>query len=217
MARILLIHHDKPTREFLKHQAADHEVVAPKDLKSAMRQLVEVPPEVVVVGQDGQEEGLKLLRWMRQNVLATPVIVLLGRGGIRHRPAVMKLGAAATLDLPVDRGRLNRQVDAVLAAARQAAAGPPPITEEELDANLSVLETALNRKMVCFAGRNQVFIQSTLTGAAATRPRICLRCSLRAEYGLNREVYYEFIRSVCCRDPDRCEAVRQFRHERETA
>jgi hypothetical protein len=32
-----------------------------------------------------------------------------------------------------------------------------------------------------------------------------------------REVYYEYIRDVCCSDPDRCEAARRFRDTREIA
>jgi hypothetical protein len=124
---------------------------------------------------------------------------------------------AGTLDQPIDRARLNAEIAAALAAARQAAAGPPPITPEESATNLSVLENTLNRRMRCSAGRNQVFIQSTVMGTVTTRPRICLKCRLRAEYGLARDVYYEYIRDVCCGDPRRCEAARRFGASREIA
>ena len=155
--------------------------------------------------------------WLRARVLDTPVIVLLGRAGAVYKPALQELGAAAVLDYPLDRTRLKSQIAAALESAQQAAAGPPPVTEEELRSNLSLLETSLNRNMRCVAGRSQVFIQSLLAGVMPTRPRICLRCPLRAEYGMPREVYYEYIRDVCCKEPDRCEAFRRFRETRETA
>ena len=100
--------------------------------------------------------------------------------------------------------------------ARAAAdAAPPPITAEEGSANLSRLESHLNKHMKCFAGRNQVYIQSMILGSATSRPRIALKCNLRAEYGLNRDVYYEWIRDTCCGDPKRCEAYREFMENHE--
>jgi hypothetical protein len=87
----------------------------------------------------------------------------------------------------------------------------PPLSEEELTANLSELEHKLNREMKCPAGRNQVFIRSLLTGTNTTRPRIALKCHLRQEIGLPREVFYEHIRDVCCTDPEQCEAYRALK------
>lgn len=218
MARVLLIHHDPVAREFLKSIAADHTIELAKDIVAARKVLVQSPPDLVLVSQDArQEHATNLLRWMRQSTLETPVIAVLGRTGAAHKPALLKLGVAGMLGHPIDRKRLNDQIAAVLEVAQEAAAGPPPITDEEAGANLSMLETALNRRMRCFAGRNQVFIQSTFTGGGTTRPRICLRCPLRADYGLPREVYYEFVRDICCGEPEQCEAVRRFGASRETA
>lgn len=92
----------------------------------------------------------------------------------------------------------------------QEAAGPP-ITPEELTANLSDLERKLNRTMKCTAGKNQVYIRSLLTGMSTTKPRITLKCPLRRDIGQSPEVFYEHIRDVCCADPDTCEAWRQFK------
>lgn len=218
MARVLLIHHDKAARDILQVMAADHEVEVAKDILAARKTLVQSPPDVVLASQENQQEhALKLLHWMRENTLKTPVIAVLGRTGAAHKTALLKYGVAGTLEYPFDRAVVNSQIASAVAAAREAAAGPPPITPEELAANLSVLENTLNRRMRCVAGRNQVYIQSTVMGTVTTRPRVCLRCPLRADYGLAREVYYEYIRDVCCGDPDRCEAARRFGESREIA
>lgn len=87
----------------------------------------------------------------------------------------------------------------------------PPITAEEEGANLSELEHKLNREMKCPAGKNQVFIRSLLTGNGTTQPRIALKCHLRREIGLKPQVFYEYIRDVCCSDPEQCEAYRDLK------
>ena len=90
-------------------------------------------------------------------------------------------------------------------------AAGPPLTEDELNANLSELERRLNEEMRCPAGKNQVCIRSVLGGSGQTRPRIMLRCPLRKDVGLEPEVYYEHIRDVCCRNPDQCPAYEAFK------
>jgi len=87
----------------------------------------------------------------------------------------------------------------------------PPLTPDELTGNLSLIERKLNRQMRCPAGRNQVYIRSLLTGQSTTRPRIALKCSLRRDIGERPEVFYEYIRDVCCCDPEYCEAWQQLK------
>ena len=86
----------------------------------------------------------------------------------------------------------------------------PPLTTEELTGNLSLLERQLNRHMKCAAGKNQAYIRSLLTGQTTTRPRIALKCPLRRDIGLTPDVFFEYIRDVCCGDPRQCEAWRHF-------
>lgn len=86
----------------------------------------------------------------------------------------------------------------------------PPITAEEMSTNISQLQTRLNREMKCFAGRNKVYLQSLIGGSRPSRPRVALKCPLRGDIGLRKDVYYEFIRDICCGDPGRCEAARHF-------
>jgi hypothetical protein len=87
----------------------------------------------------------------------------------------------------------------------------PPISPQELNGNLSDLEREFNAQMKCHAGKNQVFIRSLLTATGTTQPRITLKCPLRRDIGLNPAVFYEYIRDVCCSDPEQCEAYRRFK------
>ncbi len=219
MHHVLVIHHDKATRTHLESLLRGrHEVEGAVDLVNGIKQMARRRPDVIVVGHDREKgEGLRLLKYLRDNVLKTPVVAVLGRGAGTAQPALMKLGAKAILESPVTPERMQEAIVTAIEAKKKADAGPPPISEEELQSNLSVLERSLNGKMRCFAGRNQVYIQSMILGRATSRPRIALKCSLRAEYGLNKDVYYEFIRDVCCQNPGRCEAVERFQAERETA
>lgn len=82
----------------------------------------------------------------------------------------------------------------------------PPLTPDELTGNLSEMQKDLNRNMKCPAGRNQVYVRSLLTGNSTTRPRIALKCSLRRDIGQTPEVFYEYIRDICCGDHEECEA-----------
>ena len=219
MAKVLVIHHDASVRAILESLARQsHHVECAKDLKSGIRQMVRSKPDVILVGHDAsKKEGFRLLRYMKINVLSTPVVVVVSRGAGVLQPALVKLGAKAFVEYPLDHSRLEEALASALKAAEAARGGPPPISEEELQGNLSVLERQLNQRMKCFAGRNQVFIHSLLMGTRTTRPRIALRCPLRADYGLNQDVYYEFIREVCCGEPGQCAAAQQFRAARETA
>ncbi len=87
----------------------------------------------------------------------------------------------------------------------------PPLTPEELTGNLSKLQNELHARMVCPAGRNQVYVRSLLTGTATTRPRIALKCSLRRVIGQTPEVFFEHFRDVCCNNPELCEAWRAMK------
>ncbi len=220
MARVLVIHHDRKIRTLLEtHTRAAHEVDAVKDLVSGMKRVTKARPDVIVVGHDTQkQQGGRLLKYMRDNRVQLPVILVASPGAGSFQPMAMKLGAKGFLEYPVDQDRLNAAIQQAQVRHAEVTAEPPPVTQEELDGNLSMLENDLNRRMKCFAGKNQVYLHSKIHGGGRrTRPRISLKCQLRAEYGLNRDVYYEFIHDVCCGDPSQCEAVQKFRQSRETA
>ncbi len=218
MPKALIVHHDKHTRSVLEGLLKDRYLIeGAKNVKAGAKQMIKGKPDVVVIGQDTKEEAARLLTYMRDNQMKKPaVVVVLARGMGMHQQKMMKLGAKGMVEYPVEKDRLCETIHKAMRQVEVVAAGPPPITQEELDSNLSMLENQLNQKMKCFAGRNQVFIRSMITGGVAPQPRICVRCPLREEFGLNREVFYEFIRDVCCSEPGQCEAVQLFR-SRESA
>lgn len=126
--------------------------------------------------------------------------------------SVCRSRSPATLDEhPVEESIMHRSISSSLQRCRDAQEAPP-ISPEELDSNLSELERNLNRDMVCFAGKNQVYIQSIILGGGRTsKPRIALKCRLRKQLCSPPDVYYEYIRDVCCGDPSACPAHHQFR------
>lgn len=219
MPKVLVIHHDDAVRSRLQDMMKRrHDVTSIKELVAGAKEIARSRPDVIVVGQDLQrEEGTRLLKYLRDNQLKLPVVVIAMRGAGSHQPIAMKLGARAFIEFPVDEVRLEETIAEAQRAQVAALASPPPITSEEQAGNLSTLERQLNARMKCFAGRNQVYIQSRILGGATSKPRICLKCSLRGENGLSKDVYYEFIRDVCCVNPTKCEAMREFQAERESA
>ena len=126
----------------------------------------------------------------------------------------MKLGAASFLEYPLEEEALERAVSQATTANFTAKSEQPPVTPEEKNANLSELEASLNEQMQCFAGKNLVYLQSFILGGGRTsRPRIAIKCPLRKQYGDPPNVYYEYIRDVCCSDPSSCSAHQRFKQE----
>jgi DNA-binding response OmpR family regulator len=217
--KALVIHSDRPTLTLLEEMMATrYAVETADDLIAGIKLLAKIKPDIVVVEHDRRrEEALHLLTYMRDHRIRLPVVVVMGPRMAAPALKLLKFGVRGFVEHPVDLKRLSRAATAAIKAHRAFTAPPPPITPEETGSNLSMLETRLNQAMVCFAGRNKVFIQSQLLGRSTTKPRICLKCLLRAEYGLSPNVFYEFIRDMCCGDPNKCEAYWAFKQERESA
>ncbi|MHC4441117.1 MAG: response regulator [Planctomycetota bacterium] len=216
MPKLLLIHKEQSVCSVLAELVNGRFAVSSaKDLSSGVKSMLKIKPDVIIVGHDPKKkEGLRFLRYMRDNIVSTPVVVMVPSGGGDIQLRAMKMGARGFFEYPIEGERLLKLLLKAMKAKKISFATPPPVTDKELNSNLSMLETELNSKMKCFAGRNQVYLQSLTEGGMRHRPRICLKCSLRAEYGLNREVYYEFIRAICCRKPAKCKAVRLFKETR---
>ncbi len=211
-SNIVIVHSDKQTRSYLETICAvHHQVSSAGDIKSGIKLILQVKPAVVLVGLDSKKkEALQLMRYMKAYGSTIPVIVVVGRGAATLQMAAVKAGAKAFLELPVEQDRLDREVSKVLQAGVDLTDSLPPITDEEEQANLTELETRLNRRMKCPSGKNQVHLQSLIVGLRKTKPRISLKCPLRADFALRPNVYYEYIRDVCCNDPSACPAVQQF-------
>jgi DNA-binding NarL/FixJ family response regulator len=217
--RIVLIHHDTPTlRRLAAYLETAHEFVAVDNIMGGVKYVAKIKPEVIVVGHDaGHQDAAKRLIWMRDNRVKAAVVAVYSADAASSQPMLVKLGAKALVPDSVTEPQLQEAIRTaqVVYAAQQAA--PPSISEDERNGNLSMMETQLNKQMKCFAGTNQVFLQSRLLGQVTTRPRLMLRCPIRPDYGMPRDVYYEYIRDVCCKNPMLCEAHRRFTTERESA
>lgn len=214
MARILIMHPDRTARKALEKQAgSSHEVQSVADVRAAAKALAKKRPGVVVAGLNGKKtEAFELLRQMQQSPSRVPVImVATGRAG-SYQSTAMKYGAADFLEYPFEPHTFQEAVAKALTGSYTEKGGQPPLTREELTANLTELEQDLNRRMQCFAGKNQVFLQSfILGGGRKSKPRIALKCPLRQEYGMQPNVYYEYVRDVCCGNPGACPAYQTFK------
>jgi DNA-binding response OmpR family regulator len=217
MPKVLVIHPDKSACEFLASTAGQHyETEIATDLLSGVRAMPTFKPDVILVHHDSRkQDGRRLLEFLQKNVIKTPVVILGAPGTRSGLGGLVKLGSKGFLEYPIEEKPLLKAISAAIQAHAADSSAPPAICPEELNTNLSMLENRLNREMKCFAGKNQVFIKSRILGSATTKPRIALRCALRAEYGFTREVYFEYIREFCCGDPTLCEAYQRFQTERE--
>jgi FixJ family two-component response regulator len=217
MARILIIHSDRSARRFLEaHASGLHEINCVGDLAKGIHAINTQRPALIIAGLDvHKREALELLRAMRRNGTKIPTIVVGEAAAGVMQPEVMRLGAAAFLEYPMEPSVIDQAVAKVLHTDVEAEDGLPPITREEKEANLTDLESELNRKMRCFAGKNLVYIRSVIVGRLqTTKPRISLKCPLRKEYGHPPNVYYEYIRDVCCSNPGACPAYQEFQAKR---
>ena len=214
MGRILIVHSDRSARRFLETAAArHHEVQAVADLGKGIHAINKQHPALIIAGLDvSTKDALEILRALKRSGVAIPVIVVGMTGAGMMQSAVMKLGAAAFLEYPFEPPVLDQAVAKALQCDFDARGAMPPISDEELQTNLTELEVDLNRRMRCFAGKGLVYIRSVIVGHLRTsKPRISLKCPLRKENGEPPDVYYEYIRDVCCGDPSACAAHQAFR------
>jgi ActR/RegA family two-component response regulator len=213
----LLINSDKGTLALLEAMfRVNFDVRTATDVTTGCTLMSKSRPDVVLVGhQARQDEAVRFVIWMRDNGYKVPVVVVLGPKTDLIQPKLLKLGVRGFVEYPPDQERVQEAIRTAVRFHKARSAPPPPVTMEEVKANLSQLENRLDRSMKCFAGINKVFILSQI--GTFIRPRICLKCPLRPEFGLPANVYYEFIRDVCCGEPDKCEAYSAFQQTRESA
>ncbi|MCH7812625.1 MAG: hypothetical protein IID40_01260 [Planctomycetes bacterium] len=214
MARVLILHPERAARKSLQQQAGqNHQVTTASDVRAAFKALAKTRPALVVAGLNGKRrDALEFLGQLKRDGTKQPTIVVASAGEGVYEPLAMKLGAAAFLEYPVEQATLTRAISKVLTADFSEKGDQPPLTEEERSANLTELEATLNRRMKCFAGKNLVYLQSFVLGVGRTsKPRIALKCPLRQKYGDPPNVYYEYVRDVCCSNPESCSAYQTFK------
>lgn len=212
MSALLVVHHDDAARRVLEQLAArHHSVLSAADVNSGLKAIRKYHPAAGIAGIEARQlSALTLLKFLKENHFEVPILLAANADAGQYQQIAMKLGAKAFLEYPLDQTRFDAAVSIALQDRYDAKKTAPPITEFEKKANLSQLENDLNRQMKCFAGKNLVFLQSFLVGMQKTKPRICLKCPLRREFGLTERIYYEYIRDVCIGDPESCAAVRKF-------
>ena len=214
MARILIAHSDRSARKHLEAYAAvHHQVTVAANAGHALKVIAAKKPDLILAGFDShRREALEILRTLRQQRIHIPTIVLAAGGAGVYQAQVMSAGASEFLEYPIEPAALDQAISKVLQRSRDDYGQQPAISEEEAGANLTAMEKDLNRRMVCVAGKNQVYLQSfILGGGQKSKPRIALKCPLRKEFGDPPNVYYEYIRDVCCKDPSVCSAYQQWR------
>lgn len=214
MSRILVIHGESGPRSFLEERARrHHDVHSVAGLGQAIRSIPKFRPELMIAHLSAKKpEALELLRHLRRNGARTPVLLVGEPSAAVLQPVAGKLGAAGFIEFPMEQETLDKAISKALQWEKDARDAIPDICAEELNSNISQVETSLNRKIQCFAGKNQVYIQSLILGGGRTsKPRIALKCALRKKFGLKRDVYYEYIRDVCCNDPSACPAFQEFK------
>jgi DNA-binding NtrC family response regulator len=140
VARILIVEDEKHAREALGEVfAGEHDVDLAADVAEAARLMAAAAPDVVLtdVVLPGDEDGLDLLRAVKEADPAIPVIVMTAYGSVERAVNAMRDGAHDFLEKPLDLKRLRNLVASTLkgraseptaATYRQglAAAGVPP-------------------------------------------------------------------------------------------
>lgn len=117
MKHCILVVEDNPlNRELLCDwlEAEGHEVLSAEDLQAAFRTLKHQQPDVVLLDvQLGDEDGLTLAAWMRQEpkLSPIPVIAVTAHAMVTEQKRFLKAGCNACISKPVDFKLLGAQLE----------------------------------------------------------------------------------------------------------
>jgi two-component system cell cycle response regulator DivK len=114
--RILVVEDNPLNRELLCDwlEAEGHEVLSAEDLGSAFRALEQQPPDAVLVDvQLGDEDGLSLASWMRQQpkLCHVPVIAVTAHAMVTEQQRFLQAGCNACVSKPVNFKLLAEQLE----------------------------------------------------------------------------------------------------------
>jgi DNA-binding response OmpR family regulator len=218
VARVVLVCSDECERTLLLACLTGHDIASVKSFKDAGKALTQAKPDLAVIRVNAKDStGMDVLRLMKRSQILVPMIVVLPRQAGFLATEAWQLGVRSFLSAPIHYDDFRKAMDKVQHQAQQAGSDiPPPITEAEHAANLSLLVHDLHKKMKCPAGTNRVLIRSVVTGLnEKSEPRICLCCAIRQSVGLSDYAYFEHIRDYCCNKPKTCDAVVQYKKLRQ--
>jgi len=113
--RILVVEDNPLNRELLCDwlAAEGHEVYSAEDLAAARHLLIEQGPEAVLLDvQLGNEDGLSLAVWMRQqqNLCSIPVIAVTAHAMVTEQQRFLQAGCNACVSKPVNFKLLSEQL-----------------------------------------------------------------------------------------------------------
>jgi len=131
MAHLLLVEDDELLRDGLCAQLtqAGHRVTTAEDGQIALDRLAADAFEGVVLDLGlPRVDGLTVLRRLRQQTPALPVLILTARDGIEDRVEGLNAGADDYLTKPFNRDELLARLQAMLRRASLPAFGPAPVT-----------------------------------------------------------------------------------------
>ncbi len=114
--RILVVEDNSLNRELLCDwlEAEGHEALDAEDLAGAQRLLQSARPDAVLLDvQLGNEDGLSLAIWMRQqpSFLGVPVIAVTAHAVVTEMQRFLQSGCNACIPKPIDFKLLNRELE----------------------------------------------------------------------------------------------------------
>lgn len=114
--RILVVEDNPLNRELLCDwlQAEGHEVLSVEDLGAAFRTLEDQQPDAVLLDvQLGDEDGLSLAAWMRQQpkLCRVPVIAVTAHALVTEQQRFLQAGCNACVSKPVNFKLLSEQLE----------------------------------------------------------------------------------------------------------
>jgi len=114
--RILVVEDNSLNRELLCDwlEAEGHEALDAEDLAGAQRLLQSARPDAVLLDvQLGNEDGLSLAIWMRQqpSFLGVPVIAVTAHAMVTEMQRFLQSGCNACIPKPIDFKLLNRELE----------------------------------------------------------------------------------------------------------
>ena len=122
--RILVVEDNSLNRELLCDwlEAEGHEVLSAEDLAAARHVLTDQQPDAVLLDvQLGNEDGLSLAIWMRQqpSFSGTPVIAVTAHAMVTEMQRFLQSGCNACIPKPVDFKLLNRELEKWIVPLRE--------------------------------------------------------------------------------------------------
>ena len=217
MPNVLVVDRDKLELGALEAMLASaHEVVALRKTRLGLRSIVESEPDLIIAKLEKRGgPAVDVLQFLKDSRRRIPVIVLVPLEAEERKSAAVKLFAKLFVRSPVRHRDLFAAIEAALAAKSEKAEEPPPLTPVEERGNLTQLCTALNARVTCAIGQNQVYVQSVLKGSRSrTKPRVALKCKVRPMFGFSQDVYFVHIQRVCSdHNESSCEALKLYQEK----